>query len=100
MKITTLWTFLAVSTNFFFLISLLQRNFLTIVKRSDDNFLTCLECFDIFLAANMKTWTGALSEDRMPKPKDLAREMGAECRPACGCKMISDEKIESICEYE
>ena len=78
----------------------LRINFLTTVKRSDENFEPCLECFDLFLAVNMKSWTGALSEDKLPKPpSDLAREMGDECRPACGCKMISNEKIESICEY-
>ena len=71
------------------------------VKRSDENFVSCLECFDLFLAQNMKSWTGALSEGgRIPKLlNDLAREMGDECRPACGRNMISNEKIESICEY-
>ena len=80
--------------------SILHITFLTTVKRSDENFELCLECFDLFLDVNMKSWTGALSEDKLPKPlSDLAREMGDECRPACGCKMISNEKIESICEY-
>ena len=33
-----------------------------------------------------------------PKPLlDIANELGDECRPACGCKMISNERIGSIC---
>ena len=69
------------------------------MSSSDEFFDMCLECFDLFVTVNMKSWTMPLSKNELPKPlKDIANELGDKCRPVCGCKMVSNERIESISE--
>ena len=69
------------------------------MSSSDEYFDICLECFDLFVTVNMKSWKKALSKNELPKPlKDIAKELGEKCRPACGCKMVSNEKIGNISE--
>ena len=69
------------------------------MSSSDENFNMCLECFDLFVTMNMRSWNKALSKNELPKPlNDIANELGDKCRPACGCKMIPNERIGSISE--
>ena len=71
------------------------------VAPSDKHFTLCIECFDVFLSANVKSWMKAMSMNRLPEPlQDIATEIGDSCRPMCGPEMISNEKITSICECE
>ena len=78
---------------------MLKEPFISTVSSSDENFDMCLECFDLFVTLNMKSWNKALSRNELPKPlNDIANELGDKCRPACGCKMISNERIGSISE--
>ena len=71
------------------------------VAPTDEHFTLCIECFDLFLAKNAKSWLKAMSANRLPEPlQDMATEIGDSCRPVCGPEMISNEKIRSICEYE
>ena len=68
------------------------------MSSGDENFDNCLKCFDLFVSLNVRSWTEAFSHNALPKPLlDIANELGDECRPACGCKMISNERIGSIC---
>ena len=47
-----------------------------VVERSDENFVSCLECFDLFLSKNMKSWSGALSEDKVQRCCDFGPGSG------------------------